>query len=411
MPEARKDHYPNHYKESDALPRVNIALIVKDIYNNGFKKPQNDLIPPRRRLLDMIEEKSFKLTPEEAIKIYHLGKPERYALTSIIAAPVIDYALARRTERNPYGLIGFPVDPNTWNEDTTGKLEVVKCIALPEPFRMLDIHMIRTLSEAYAIQMKYLDKFSQKHPNDNLSQAYRRLKLWEYFYKKFLPKDSDGYLDLGPETDFNLNGVFTEAGTGIGTAAIFMASLLRVIPKICERDLPWQEITPDVLTDTAKNSFPLLARNAMLPLDVQLVTHEIISNEVLFDNLKNRHCHGIYNPHYLRTFDPSHFVLKKGPQGYRVDFRDSLWKQAEYYMSLTKGTGQKYTVGCPAMVDVDGAGSSIRKLWDWHVDITGKIYADLWSSWFEPQASRQARIDLIRKNAHKKGMLVVGLDF
>lgn len=409
MLESQKDRYPDHYRETTSLPRVNITPAARNIHATGFKRLQNDPISPERHFLGLSWKKPFNPTPEEAIEIYHQGKAERYALTSIIASRVIDRAIAQRSKREPYGLVGLPIDPETWEENLEVGLQVIEWIALPEPFRLLDIYMHRTLAFAWACEMYTLDKLSKENPKDTISQAYKRLKQWEGFYHEFLPLTSRGTIDLGEDTVVTYNPVFTEITTGIGTATRLMASLLRIVPKVCERELPYQEITPELLTDVAKNSFPFIAKNAMTGLDLQKVIHDVLSNEAFtsrypFDN-------HAYHPYFQGRLDPLYFALKKGSQGYRLDMHEGVERQAEYHMAQFKGSGQKYTVGCPAMVNVDETGSSVQKLWDWHVDIGKKLYHDLWDPWFIPAAAKQARFDAIKQWAEKRGLRAAGIHF
>lgn len=412
MVERREDRYPNHYRESLDLPRVNISLPVRNMLDKGFEPPPTDLLPSKRKLLGLIGKRGFNPTPEEALEIYHLGKQERYTLTGVMVARFVDVAIKSRPQAEPYGLVGFPINHSTWKEDEKAELKVIKWLAVPEPFRLLDIHMTRTLGTAYSAWIRNMAKFSKEQPKHPDSQVYKRLKQWTDFYHRFLPLTPEGSVDQGEDIGTTFNPVFTESGTGILTAVRFMTSMLRVIPQVLERDIPWQEITPDLLTQTAKNTYPLLAKNAMLPFDAQSIVHDVLSNEALFYD--DSFCFGRDRenyPYHRGIFDPSRFVAKKVTNGHRIDMRDDTLMWTEYYAGRTKTSGQKATIGCPAMVDVDGTGSSVKKLWDWHVDIGDKLYHDLWGSWFEPQAANQARINLIRKVAHEKGMLVMGLDF
>lgn len=368
--------YPNHFQEAMGLPRVDNTPAAQDIYEHGFKRPVNDLISPRLGVLGLIGIRSFRPIPEEALRIYYLGQRERYALTSVIAGRVINRALGHRASCKPYGLVGLPIDPDSWEEDTKGRLAVVVSMGAPDPFRMLDINMARTLSLAHAQEIRVLRRLAEDQPDLNAVQAYRRLRQWEDFYHRFLPLNPNRTVDLGEEAGASLNRVFTESPTGIGTAVRFDASLLRLIPQRLALDIPGREISADLLAQTAKNSLPLIIKNSKFPYDIQAVVHDILSGEIPFQR-----GNGLYHRGY---FDPENFVTKKSSRGYRVDMKASVMERAKSYLARKRGTDQLETAGCPAGVDVDGTGSPIKKFWDWNADIGSMIYRDLWDILFKP---------------------------
>lgn len=399
MQETPNGRYPDTYKQVTSLPKINNTDRARHYFQHGYQRERRDLLAPGKGFLGLFGKK-FNPTPEEALQIYHEGKAERYALSSVIASRVIDRASELRSQREPYGLIGYNIDFNTLEEKLDEEPHVISWIALPEPFHVLNIHMLRTLAKAHEDEIDYLDTLSEENPNDPASRVYQRLAQWADFYNTYLPVDEDGGVNLGQDAIIWFNRVFTENITGLGTATENMTSLLRVIPQVCERELPWQEVSPDLLTEIARNSFPFLAKQAMLPMELQFVLNNL-----------SRESQTKYRIQPLDRFNPWYFTLKDSRQGYRVDIIDSLWEQVEYEMAKGRPTGAMVTTGCPAMIDVDHTGSAIRKLWDWHIDIAENLFHTLWSTRFEPTGSREARYNAIKTAAEKQGLRVAGIHF
>lgn len=397
--------YPGHFEEVLSLPRRNIAPQAKAIIETGFKKPAEDPLTPPKKYFGLFGSRDFSPTPEEALEIYHNGKEERYALSAVLINRVVNRALAQRTGREPYGLIGFPLDYDSLTEQVSENQqpEDITWLGLPDPFSALQVHMQRTLTQSWLEEMSYLDDLRSKKPQHKLSQVYNRLLQWQDCYTRF----SQLY-EHELEARNSFNPVFTEIPTGISTGIFVMSKFLQVLPQVCERDVDYKEITPDSLVEIARNSYPFIAKLAMLPFDTSSLTVVLTGNAYGIRKGLIRFTH-LEDP--KSSFNPIYFEAIETKSGDRVNMRESIWHEVEFDMAHVKSSEQKVTTGCPAMVRFDGDESAVQKLWDWHLDIASKVYRDFWSARYEPAGAKEARYNFIKTNAEERGYLVAGIHF
>ncbi len=392
----KEGEHPTHFQKVHDLPRVNLTPTADTFFQDGFHKPQQDPLDQKSGPLGFFGKKPS--SPQEAFKIYHEGKEERYALSSIIIARVVDRAFSRRKDREPFGLVGYPLDW-TLKEDTSQPLYIVG-LPSPGPFERLNIHMNTTLKQAYFEEISFLEEYAKKNPHGKLSSVFRRLRQWEEFYNKYLPKDDRGKASEGHNMA-SFNPVFGSRSsmTGVGTATKLMAGLLKLIPQKCEEKLPAEQITPALLTEIARNSAPLVGKLAMLNGDTLLHLNLLVSGS---NNTKEE------GP-FFSKLEPWYFMLRKAANGMRIDI-DFAPKDLERLMESTRNTGQIVTAGCPAMVSINGEDSSIKKLWDWHVDIANEIYHRQWDIEFEPKATRIKRQEALERWAKDNNVLIFGVN-
>lgn len=184
-----------------------------------------------------------------------------------------------------------------------------------------------------------------------LESVYRRLKHLVSLGKQNLhgPTQQERYKDVK---------TFIHQGFSFGSTV--MTGLTEVIGRL-DGGLD----NPQKLGRIAANSFPLVAKLTMQNTDKG-------------GHVVNRLQGVSFITGLPISFQPRYFAIEREGEEARLVISkagEEHLKNAGFSLE-DADSGRSPTVGCPAMVNIDGA-SAIKKLWDWHIDIAEKIYPHL----------------------------------
>lgn len=307
--------------------RVNITSVARQIRDNGIGFLPHEPHGLREPLV----------AQGEFLDVFSDVKPELYALTAIFTDGIVEKAYEERVNRQPFGLIMQD------SKDSLGYRAVAyKDLEGMFPFIEIAMCMMGTLGSSVEKEIREVE-LGRASPR--LESIYRRLKevvgLLRYNCRD--EADKVKYKDIA-----------SFIGSGTNTAAILMAGVIGVIPQV-DRNLN----NSQRLVQIAKNSYPLVAKLAMI-------------------NIENAPSIGFLMPTILGRplpFSPKYFTIEGTDNSAKLTISktasEDLRKKGSSLENL--GVGKSPTVGCPAMVNF-GDGSSVKRLWDWHIEIAGKIY-------------------------------------
>lgn len=307
--------------------RINITSVARQIRENGV-----GFLPHESHGLrePYVAQGGF-------LDVFSEVKPELYALAAIFTDEVVKKAYEERVNRQPFGLITQNTEKDlgyhaTGYEDLQGVY----------PFIKIAMCMKYTLMSSVE---KEIGEVEAGRASPRLDPIYQRLKelvdLLRY--------------NCANETDIaRYKDVASLIKSGVNTAAYVMGGLVGVIPHV-DRNLN----NSQRLVQIARNSYPLVAKLAMINIE------NTPSIEFLIPTL-----FGLPVP-----FKPKYFIIEGAGNNSRLAISENgiqeLRKNGSSLENL--GVGESPTVGCPAMVNF-GDESSVKRLWDWHVEIAEKIY-------------------------------------
>lgn len=296
-------------------PETNISPLAREIKDGGMvfssEKPQKG---------------SVLLQTEQWGKF----KPEIYAISSVIIDRIIENVISSKEKHPPFGLKKPTIIPRIERN--------VRSLDKNHPYEYLLSTMTYTLLKETFRELTRLDNNLYHKRTEPMVLAYERLT-------KIIPiRFLDCPYDL--VNKYFLFDLFFKVG--VVAATQIAIKTLRIIPEVCkEFNL---NADSNMLSKIASNSYPMLARYAMLDEESFQLT-------------------GLYatKPDDF-WFNPKQFVLVDSPSGLRLEFSDEVVNEVltnKHNETTRKNINR---TGCPAMVNF-GDGSAMRKLWDWHVEI------------------------------------------
>lgn len=310
--------------------RVNITSVSRQIRENGV-----GFLPYKAHGL-----REPYVAQGEFLDVFSEVKPELYALTAVFADGIVKKAYEERVNRQPFGLI---------MQDPIGSLDyrvlVCKDLHRAMPFIKIAMCMRDTLMSSVE---KEIVEVEDGRASPRLDSIYQRLKELVDLLRHNCTNEQDiaRYKDVASLIE-----------GGVNTATNVMAGIIDVIPGV-DRDLN----NSQRLVQIARNSYPLVAELATINIE------NVRSVEFLIPTL-----FGL--PVF---FKPKYFTIEGADNNSRLTIsKNGIQELRKNGSSLENlGVGKSPTIGCPAMVNF-GDGSSVKRLWDWHVEIAEKIYPHL----------------------------------
>jgi len=311
--------------------RQNITPVAKEFKAKGVTD------------LPTFEHPSYTYQSPEALDVWYKMKPELYALTAVLIDRVVDRAIRTKHERPPFGLMSFD-------------LAVVNLQAPPTPISAIErivndqdlaSAMRATLTRSAIEEVEFLE--NPDNLNDTTRQAvsvYNRLKQLVVFRQRYI------------ENDDHTEDPAAFIRRGSGTAAAIMGGVVNVLPEVYEAN--GLELNPQELTQTAINSYPLVADLAMRHMyDFGIVLTRLEEGSKFF-----------------KRFNSKYFVLKDISSGIQLTITEDAKNYDEDIAQELHSRNHigGATIGCPAMVNFNGE-SAVKKLWNWHLELAEAIYS------------------------------------
>lgn len=309
----------------------------KESFINPYKKP-NSVCPfhDERAYPDMhrqslnIQRMRGELTLQ-ADNFYELTQKEDvYALTSLVIPATINETIECRSERGPFGLLINRRDAKNSSLDFT-QSHPLQTIYQGQEYDQLESAMRYTI---------FYDLKKLAH-----GARYNSVSIPEETRRNFRALEN-------ALTERSGESGYTFIGRGINTATRVMSNALSLIPTIVNRDLPEEDANIEVYTEIARNSYGFLR-----DLSKQHVaTFREISDTIEIGNFGDHFRRSPYYSEYF-TLNDNHQLSLKDDLKTLVE-QENLDNLDEWFRPTNP------TLGCPAVY-----GQSIKKLWNWHVDI------------------------------------------
>lgn len=277
-------------------------------------------------------------TREAATELYNNRKDERFGLLAIFNSVVIDRVLENRKGKfAPYGMVKYEGDD---------KFSVQKKIDPAGPNS--DIFLGVAWACDVAAQQVVIEADRGK-TSKYLKRTIDRLREWQIFADKNLSKKGNVY-SLGNNDVYGFQPPFDEDEGIIGapTAALYMTSLIMLIPEKAYEEMGPSGLDPDLLREIAVNSYSLIASIAML---------DHYTNDAIDFALFGLDAHTTSD---VRGIQAKDIELVRGKNGLGLRLRNEVWEKGHEVMKekYPDGIGETKRGGCPAMVY-----DSIKKLW------------------------------------------------
>lgn len=285
-------------------------------------------------------------TPEEArVAWYRSGKPVRNAIVSALSFDVVDAALGHRPERPPLGLVGTTQEVFVSEEIGTKyeERESLPGLSYADPYAYIRDGITNALRTELSSQI-LLNYYSfQKGYDTPTTRAYERYAQWIDIAKRFKVQTTDqiGFIDGGITNDTH-----------------FMSRTLQAIPGAVKKrygeDAPVEKIV-----EIAKNSDTFVIHTSQLirPTFLALKRSFFVFTRMGIDP-KNL---------YTIVEDAGKEHIDLCPDAYKV-------AKGSFAPEWIDEREMSVRTNCPAMVSIDGKGSSIERLWDWYLELIQPVW-------------------------------------
>lgn len=262
-------------------------------------------------------------------------KEEVYALTSLVIPATVNETIERRSERGPFGLLINRRDAKNSSLDFT-QSHPLQNFYLGQEYDQLESAMRYTL---------FYDLKRLAH-----SARYNSVSIPEETRDNFQSLE-DALTERSGESGY------TFIGRGINTAARVMSNVLSLIPTVVSREIPEEASNIALYSEVAKNSYSFLRDFSKQHVS----TFREISDTIEMGNFGD---HLRRSPYYHEYFTLNDNLQLRLTDNLKVQVEQQNLDNLDIWFRITNPT-----LGCPAVY-----GQSIKKLWDWHVDIGRHIW-------------------------------------
>ena len=259
------------------------------------------------------------------------GKQERYAFFEFMVDSIIGRMLDSRDNRPPFGLVDNGV---RGKKTTEGK------------FTTLQSHMCATFLIDMDLELNRLKKVVKEEPDSEDGRLFAGYQDWVRMRQAlFFP----GTPDLSISEQDAKKELFNAFQHGTGE----MSELLYLVPQVVKRDV--QVVGEDVslYSSIARGSHRLVTEPAKM-----LIVEFLSGIQQIRDGQRSF------------SLNPDFLEIQQGEDGdLSMDFTEQGYNALNNTHPGVFLDLHHKRVGCPAL-------QSLKKLWDWHVDIAETMYAD-----------------------------------